>query len=52
MNDFKTINDVYATYFSVWKPARVCVEVGRLPKDVLIEIDAIVYMPNCKVKCN
>ncbi|WP_054709736.1 RidA family protein [Bacillus sp. JCM 19041] len=41
MNDFPQINDVYGTYFSEHKPARSCVEVARLPKDVLIEIEVI-----------
>lgn len=42
MNDFKTMNDVYATYFEeAIAPARACVEVARLPKDVLVEIECI-----------
>jgi 2-iminobutanoate/2-iminopropanoate deaminase len=41
MNDFGTINEVYARYFTGTYPARSCVEVARLPKDVLIEIEAI-----------
>ncbi len=41
MNDFAVVNDVYATYFKKECPARACVEVARLPKDVLIEIEAI-----------
>ena len=41
MNDFGTINEVYQTFFSTDFPARSCVEVARLPKDVLIEIEAI-----------
>ncbi|SES74242.1 endoribonuclease L-PSP [Natronincola peptidivorans] len=41
MNDFASINEVYATYFSHHKPARACIEVARLPKDVGVEIDAI-----------
>ncbi|WP_078393323.1 RidA family protein [Shouchella patagoniensis] len=41
MNNFPQINDVYGTYFSEHKPARSCVEVARLPKDVLIEIEVI-----------
>lgn len=43
MNQFAAINEVYAEYFSAHKPARVCVEVARLPKDVLVEIDMIAY---------
>lgn len=42
MDDFGTINAVYSKYFTVDCPARSCVEVARLPKDVLIEIEAIV----------
>lgn len=41
MNDFGTINGVYETFFTESFPARSCVEVARLPKDVLIEIEAI-----------
>ncbi len=41
MNDFAKINEVYAKYFTKDFPARSCVEVARLPKDVLIEIEAI-----------
>jgi 2-iminobutanoate/2-iminopropanoate deaminase len=42
MNDFGKINEIYAKYFKGDCPARSCVEVARLPKDVLIEIEAIV----------
>lgn len=41
MDDFATINDIYAQYFSNHKPSRSCVEVARLPKDVLLEIEVI-----------
>ncbi|WP_081834582.1 RidA family protein [Geomicrobium sp. JCM 19039] len=41
MNQFPQINDVYGQYFSDHQPARSCVEVARLPKDVLIEIEVI-----------
>lgn len=41
MNDFAAMNEVYAKYFGESLPARVTVEVARLPKDVLVEIDAI-----------
>ena len=41
MNDFGKINEIYAKYFTGVYPARSCVEVARLPKDVLIEIEAI-----------
>jgi 2-iminobutanoate/2-iminopropanoate deaminase len=38
---FDQLNTVYARFMGDHKPARVCVEVARLPKDVLVEIDAI-----------
>lgn len=41
MEDFQAINEVYGEYFSTHKPARSCVEVARLPKDVLVEIEVI-----------
>lgn len=41
MNSFKEMNEVYANFFGNHKPARVTVEVSRLPLDALIEIDAI-----------
>lgn len=41
MNDFAAINEVYAEFFTDNYPARSCVEVARLPKDVLIEIEAV-----------
>ena len=43
MNDFAKINEIYAKYFTGDYPARSCVEVARLPKDVLIEIEVIAY---------
>ena len=41
MNDFAKINEIYATYFTENNPARACVEVARLPKDVKVEIEVI-----------
>lgn len=41
MNDFAAINEVYAKYFPEPYPARSCVEVARLPKDVMLEIECI-----------
>ncbi|MGN0437655.1 MAG: RidA family protein [Lachnospiraceae bacterium] len=41
MNDFAALNEIYATYFTGDFPARSCVEVARLPKDVLLEMEAI-----------
>lgn len=44
MNDFAVVNEIYGQFFHTHKPARACVEVSRLPKDVLIEIEATVYL--------
>ena len=41
MNDFAALNEIYATYFTGAFPARSCVEVARLPKDALIEMEAV-----------
>ena len=41
MNDFAAVNAIYAQYFTEPYPARSCVEVARLPKDVLVECEAI-----------
>lgn len=41
MNDFAAINEVYAEYLGDVKPARACVEVARLPRDVKVEIEVI-----------
>ena len=41
MDDFAQVNEVYAEAFGGHKPARACVEVARLPKDVRVEIDAV-----------
>lgn len=41
MNDFAQLNEVYGNYFGDHKPARSCVEVARLPKDVLVEIEVV-----------
>lgn len=43
MNDFAEMNEVYAQYFGKSMPARSTVEVARLPKDVIVEIDVIAY---------
>ena len=45
MNDFAAMNAVYGKYFSSGPPARSTVEVSRLPKDVLVEIDVIALTP-------
>jgi len=41
MNQFAQINAIYESYFGNHKPARSCVEVARLPKDILVEIELI-----------
>lgn len=41
MNDFAQVNEVYGQYFTENAPARSCVEVARLPKDCVVEIEAI-----------
>ena len=41
MNDFAAVNEVYATFFDGAFPSRSCVEVARLPKDVMLEIEAV-----------
>lgn len=50
MNDFAAMNAVYAQYFEeASAPARACVQVSRLPKDVLVEIDCIAGIENSTV---
>lgn len=44
MNEFGRINEVYGKYFAKDAPARSCVEVARLPKDVLVEIEAVALL--------
>ena len=41
LNDFAADNEVYGTYFTENPPARSCVQVAKLPKDAVIEIEAI-----------
>ena len=41
MNDFAAMNEVYARYFSAAPPARSTVQVARLPKDALVEIEVV-----------
>jgi 2-iminobutanoate/2-iminopropanoate deaminase len=41
MNDFAKVNEIYATYFSAPAPARATVQVARLPKDALVEIQVV-----------
>ncbi len=44
MNDFAAMNEVYAKYFTAAPPARSTVEVARLPKDALVEIDVVAFL--------
>lgn len=44
MNDFASVNEVYASFFEQPYPARSAVEVARLPKDALVEIEVIVQL--------
>lgn len=44
MSDFAKINEIYAEFFTEPYPARSCVEVAKLPKDVLLEVEAIVEL--------
>ncbi len=41
MDEFAAVNEIYGEYFSTHKPARSCVEVARLPKDALVEIEVV-----------
>jgi 2-iminobutanoate/2-iminopropanoate deaminase len=41
MDDFPLVNETYQEFFRINPPARACVEVSRLPKDVIVEIEAI-----------
>ena len=45
MNDFQGMNRVYETFFSADPPARSTVEVSRLPKDALVEIECVAEIP-------
>ncbi len=44
MGDFAAVNEVYGSYFKSNPPARSTVEVARLPKDVLVEIEVLAYL--------
>lgn len=45
MDDFSAMNEVYAEFFQSSPPARSAVEVSRLPKDVLVEIECVAALP-------
>lgn len=44
MNEFVTVNEIYGRYLKKPYPARATVEVSRLPKDVLVEMDVVAYL--------
>ncbi|MBU5487409.1 RidA family protein [Clostridium sp. MSJ-8] len=44
INDFATVNKIYGEYFTANEPARSCVEIAKLPKDALLEIETIAYV--------
>jgi len=44
MNDFAAMNEVYARFFPAAAPARTTIQVARLPKDALVEIDVIAFL--------
>jgi len=44
MNDFAEVNGIYASFFGQHTPARSAIEISRLPRDVLVEIEAIVSL--------
>ena len=46
MGDFGAFNEIYAKYFSEHKPARSCVAVKTLPKNVLCEVEVVAYLGN------
>lgn len=50
MNDYTVMNDIYATYFQKPYPARATVQVAKLPKGALVEIECIAYI-NGKEDC-
>jgi len=44
MEDFGTVNKIYEQYFSKCKPARACIQAGKLPKGALVEIDVVAHI--------
>jgi 2-iminobutanoate/2-iminopropanoate deaminase len=46
LNDFDGMNKVYAKYFEVNPPARSTIQVARLPKDSMVEIEVVAYNPH------
>lgn len=45
LNHFDQMNQIYGQYFSDHRPARSCIQVARLPKDVQVEIECVAYLP-------
>jgi len=45
MDDFEAMNEIYREYFKEDKPARTCIQAGRLPFDTKVEIEAVAYIP-------
>jgi len=41
MNDFNAMNEVYGEFFGETKPARTAVQVAKLPRDVMVEIECV-----------
>ena len=48
MNDFACVNEIYGRYFTEPYPARACVQVSKLPKGALIEMECIAHQAGCK----
>ncbi|KYH28555.1 MULTISPECIES: RidA family protein [Clostridium] len=44
INDFNKVNEIYGKYFTSEQPARSCFQVGKLPKDALLEIEVIAFV--------
>ena len=46
MKDYAAVNKIYAAYFGDWKPARSAVQVAKLPKGAVVEVEAVALLPN------
>lgn len=46
MDEFPVVNEIYGSYFSSHQPARSCVEVAKLPKGALVEIEVVALIEN------
>jgi 2-iminobutanoate/2-iminopropanoate deaminase len=49
MNDFAKMNEIYSAEFGDARPARSAVEVARLPRDVLVEIECVAVVPQANL---